>query len=248
VKIALVGSAPSSITRAPYDDPEWTIWGCSPGAYSSLRRVDAFFELHRFDPDDPVWFREYVDWMKALACPLYMIEPLPEFPTSLAYPTEAMIARFGRNFFTSSLAWMAALAIVEIQRAMAASLSADPASDTDVSYEIAFYGVDMAASEEYGLQKPGCLYFIEKARDLGIKVTAPPESDLLRPLPMYGIGEASPMRIKLTIRQRELQGKVNECAAKASKANTEFEAAMREQMFYQGALDDLQYHLNTWCD
>jgi hypothetical protein len=31
-KIALIGSAPSSVGAAPYADRSWTIWGCSPGA------------------------------------------------------------------------------------------------------------------------------------------------------------------------------------------------------------------------
>ena len=32
LKIALVGTAPSSRMLAPYNDPSWKIWGCSPGA------------------------------------------------------------------------------------------------------------------------------------------------------------------------------------------------------------------------
>lgn len=239
MKIALIGSAPSSVALAPYDDPAWTIWACSPGAWRHLRRVDQFFELHRFVPTDPQWDAEYVGFLQGLTVPLHMIEPLPQFPASVAYPKAAMIERFGPNFFTSSLAWMAALAIAAIEEARKLR-----SGDDD---EIAFYGVDMAATEEYALQKPGCLYFIEKARELGIRVTVPPESDLLRPPPLYGIGEADPMRIKLMARRSELEGRMRDAAARASKANAEFETAMREQTYFQGALEDCQYHLNTWC-
>ena len=28
LKIALIGSAPSSIQQAPYHDPSWLVWGC----------------------------------------------------------------------------------------------------------------------------------------------------------------------------------------------------------------------------
>ena len=72
MKIALVGSAPSSVRLAPFDDPSWDIWGCSPGAYPvfAQKRVDMFFELHRWEPpvvgraDQQVpWFTpEYVQW------------------------------------------------------------------------------------------------------------------------------------------------------------------------------------------
>jgi hypothetical protein len=234
LKIALIGSAPSSVALAPYDDPEWKIWACSPGATSSLKRVDAFFEIHRYQPHDTAtWYPEYVGWMRAQTCPVYMIEAHPDFPASVAFPVDAMIERFGRNFWTSSLAWMMALAIVEVEGKAGA--------------EIALYGVDMAATDEYGHQKPGCLYFIEIARSLGITVTIPPESDLDRPLPLYGIGEANPMRIKLTMRKAELDAKIAETSARAEKANREFEAAHREMLYFRGASEDVQYMLNTWC-
>lgn len=234
MKLALVGSAPSSVGLAPYDEPSWTIWGCSPGAHSSLRRVDAFFELHRFDPGDPAWYPEYLTWMRALECPLYMIEPSDAFPNAVAYPKDAILGRFGRNFFTSSLAWMLALAITEVEN------TPEP--------EIGLWGVDMAASEEYGHQKPGCLYFIEKARELGIKVTIPPQSDLGNPLPLYGLGEAHPMRIKLMARRAELEMKMNDAANRADQANRAFEQAMREKLYFAGAAEDCQYMLNTWCE
>jgi hypothetical protein len=231
MKIALIGSAPSSVALAPYDDESWTIWACSPGAYCHLKRVDRFFELHRFMPASGDWSAGYIEWMKGLAAPIYMIEPLPEFPTSVAYPAAEMLERFGPNFFTSSLAWMAALALTQ-----------------EGIEEIGFWGVDMAATEEYGLQKPGCLYFVEMARQMGVKVTTPPESDLLRPLPLYGIGEANPMRIKLMTRRAELTAKRDSCAQDAANLQAQWEAKIREQAFFQGALDDNQYMLNTWCE
>ena len=53
-KIALVGSAPSSIRLAPINDPDWQIWGCSPGAYGVVGpRADVWFEMHRWEPQVP---------------------------------------------------------------------------------------------------------------------------------------------------------------------------------------------------
>jgi hypothetical protein len=37
-KIAVMGSAPSSVALAPFGDPSWEIWGCSPGLYYQAKR------------------------------------------------------------------------------------------------------------------------------------------------------------------------------------------------------------------
>ncbi len=244
MKIALVGSAPSSIHLAPYDDPSWLIWGCSPGAYPHLRRVDAFFEIHRWRPGEDGFTQPYIDWMAGLACPVYVIDPDDAGPlrTAVAYPKEGILDRYGRSFFTSSLAWMLALAIETI-RDDRAKLEREPEGD-----EISLWGVDMAAGEEYGHQKPGCHYFIEKALAENIKVTVPPQSDLLQPLPLYGFGEASPMRIKLETRRKELTMRLAETAEQARMLDAQYQEKVREQAFVQGALDDLQYMLNTWVE
>src|SRR3981189_2150960 len=46
LKVALIGTAPSSRMLAPYNDPSWKIWACSPGNMNVLPRVDVWFELH----------------------------------------------------------------------------------------------------------------------------------------------------------------------------------------------------------
>ena len=51
LKIALIGSAPSSIQQAPYHDPSWLVWGCSPGAYGVVPkgRSNVWWELHLYE-------------------------------------------------------------------------------------------------------------------------------------------------------------------------------------------------------
>ena len=90
-----------------------------------------------------------------------MIDPPPEIPNALAYPVNDMVEKYGPFFFTSSLSWMFAQAL-----------------EREGVEEIGLWGVDMSAHEEYGLQRPGCQYFITLAMQRGIKVTIPPESDL----------------------------------------------------------------------
>ena len=77
MKVALMGSAPSSVQlgpfrdksykefiggkpnlypQAPFLDQTWQIWGCSPGAFGIVPRSDRWFELHRWEPGAQTWF------------------------------------------------------------------------------------------------------------------------------------------------------------------------------------------------
>lgn len=227
-RIALVGSAPTSIALAPTGDPEWTIWGCSPGGRTYLQRLDAWFEIHRWSESDP----EYVAWMKGLTCPVYLTERREDIPASLAYPRDEILAKYpglARSFFTSSLAWMLALAIEQQPE------------------EIGLWGVDMAAGDEYGQQKPGCHFFMLEAEKRGIKVTVPPESDLLRPVAMYGFN-TSPMAIKLAIREAELRQRLAEAEQREQVLTRELQNIVQEKFFISGALDDQNYMRQTWSE
>lgn len=242
MKIAVLGSSPSSMRLAPYSDPAWKIWGCSPGLYPDLPRCDAWFELHRWEP--PVigkpgaqrpWFSpEYVAWMGGLQCPVWMHAPVREIPHSVALPAAVLVEKFGNYFMTSSIAWMMAMAIDQIVVDRQAN-PGRPLSDD----QIGLWGVDMAATEEYGFQRAGCQYFIQMANNLGINVVVPPESDLLRPMPPYGICETDEYWIKATERKRELNSRL---------ANHQQQVAFHQRQadFLSGAIDDLNYHMQTW--
>lgn len=222
VKIALIGSAPSSIHLAPYADASWKVWACSPGAAPHVKRLDAWFEIHSLSDPHAGFTPDYVAWMAQLPCPVYLTELSGHVPGGALYPIAAMQEKYGRYFFTSSLSWMFALALEQpgIQ-------------------EIGLWGVDMSATEEYALQRPGCHFFITLARQRGIKITVPLESDLLQPPVQYGFGTASPMYRKLATRKAELTTRLNEAAAK-------YEHHRNEWNFLKGALDDLEYTMNTW--
>ena len=45
LRVALIGTAPSSRLLAPYQDPAWTIWACSPGNMNTIPKADVWFEL-----------------------------------------------------------------------------------------------------------------------------------------------------------------------------------------------------------
>jgi len=152
---------------------------------------------------------------------VFMNEVRSEIPNSKVLPVKELVDKYGPYFFTSSLSWMFAMAI----EAGATS--------------IGLWGVDMAATEEYGYQRAGCQYFAMLAKAKGIEVGVSPESDLFRPPYLYGISELDHGRIKLVARRRELQERLHN----AQNQSKHFE---NESMFIQGALDDLTWTENTW--
>jgi len=218
-KICLLGTAPSSMMLAPFGNPEWEIWSCSPGTYGAPR-IDRFFELHRWEKAE--WFSDgYIAFLQAFEGPIYMGQIVDEVPNSVPLPWEMLVQKYGPYFFTSSLAWMLAMAIEE------------------GATKIALYGVDMAATTEYENQRLGCQFFAALATAMGIEVGVPPESDLFRPAPLYGICEWSHVWAKQRIRAMELNRRREE-------AQENINTKTKELAFIQGAMDDQDYQLHSW--
>jgi hypothetical protein len=228
LKVALIGSAPASVRLAPYSDPSWKIWGCSPGTYGVMPRVDAFFELHLWEPGQPWFSPEYVQWLTALpdrGVTLWTGAPIPTIPRASILPHQSILDEFDENrwFCTSSLFWMMATAI----RAGAT--------------KIGFWGVDMAATEEYEMQRAGIHYLTYIARARGIEVGAPFESDLFTPRFRYGVDE-------WTHGFRKARARTHELRARMADAQNTAAAKTQEVAFLQGALDDMKYMSETWID
>ncbi len=231
MKIALIGSAPSSVRIAPYGAPDWRIWACSPGAYGVAQNVEAWFELHRWEPGQP-WFSEgYVDFLKNFPGKVWMSEKVNAVKNCHVIPVNALVDTYGPYFFTSSLSWMFAMAIEEILQWRKET--------GQTGGSIGLWGVDMAATEEYGYQRAGCQFFAMLAKSHGIEVGVPPESDLLRPAPLYGVCETSHAWIKTMARRRELEQRLFEC-------QHILEQKQMEVHFVKGALDDLNYMQENW--
>jgi hypothetical protein len=153
---------------------------------------------------------------------LYLQKPDPYFPNALVYPKQEMVEKYGPFFFTSSLSYMFALALEQKPT------------------HIGMWGVDMTANEEYGYQRPGCQYFIQKARDLGVQVVVPVESDVCAPAPQYGYRESNPMYRKLLVRRQEIMQRYQQ--AKSAEASSKVLADT-----LSGALEDIDYMINTWA-
>lgn len=221
-KIALLGSAPSSLHLAPFSDPSWEIWGCSGGGAQGAKRVNRWFEGHHFDTTKPLFSAEYLAFLRSATFPVYMDEPHPEVPTFLKFPRDDLLAAFGPFFMTSTIAWMLAFAI-----------------HFEGPEEIGLWGIDLAADTEYAYQRPGAHHFISVALHRGIKITVPPESDLMKPPPMYGFAPLDPMTVKAIT-------KTNELAAMRAQAQNEAQAAMCKMAHIEGAIAMNEYWKAIW--
>lgn len=220
-KIAIIGSAPSSVGRAPYQDPSWEIWGCSPGVYTVAPRTNRWFELHRWTPEAPWFGPQYAAFVENYPGPVYMATPVETVKNCTLMPVGQLLEKFGPYFFTSTVAWMLAMAIEE---------GAD---------EIGLWGVDMSHESEYGYQRAGCQYMAMIAKARGIHIHVPPESDVLRPPPLYGLCEVNHDWIKTRERVVEIQQRI-------TALQQQQQSAGNEVLFLQGALNDLQHMRNTW--
>lgn len=226
LKVALVGTTPSSKMLAPYNDPSWEIWACSPdNAGGALPRVNRWFEIHGdlgFPGGEP-WEEPYMRWLNDQSFDrLYVNElRLDLFRGAQALPKDELVRTFTALFFTSTPAWMVGMAILE------------------GAAELGLYGLDMASREEYRQQRPGFHHMICLAEARGIAVHAPAESDVLQPAPLYGYSLSTPIGRKLEVRRKELMVRLAACDRAINEARD-------ERLQIAGALDDLDYMQSIW--
>lgn len=239
-KLAILGSAPSSRMLAPFHDPAWDIWACSPAnSMGQLPRVTAWFELHApaaiRAPENWPSHKEYVGWLNEQPFDVFMKEENSLVPKAQAFPWVTLVKKYGPHFFTSSIAWMMAWAI----EGMLAEREEHP--ELAEHQAIKLCGVDMAANGEFEAQRGGCHHFMAECARLGIKLDVPFESDLWRPPPLYAIMEGSPMQRKLSLHGMELN-------QRHEQARGQYAAAEREMFMIQGATAELGYIMRTWLD
>ncbi len=221
-KIAVLGSAVSSVRLAPFDDPTWEIWACSP-ANKSLPRCDVWFELHNPEVKIREGLTEWLDWLKKQPI-VYMQKAYTDYKGSRELPLQELLKNWGPFWWTSQLAYMLAMAIEQKPSV------------------IGIYGVDMAANSEYNQQRLGCQYFIQHiVRNTDIELVVPPESDILEAAPLYGYCESSRQWRKYAARKNEL-------AARIANLNHETDQKLAEKSHLVGAMDDMEYQMAHWAN
>lgn len=167
MKICILGCAPSWKT-APFNDNSVEIWTLNHALISQVPRFDRHFDVHI-----PHWFQRpqdnYFIWLTQNQDKLYISDKCDLYPSANIIDWQSLTRKHGK-YFTSSIAWMMAIALEQ------SSLS-----------DIYLCGVDLLQQEEYQVQRPCVEYFIGKARERGIEVHIQPSSTLLRSEKLYGI-------------------------------------------------------------
>ena len=179
-KVCIVGYAENSRHLAWYDDPDCEIWGVNQ-VYRFIPRMDRNFQIHKDWTDSKKWApgTDQRKWIAESPIPTYMIDHEPSMPNSVAYPLERVRQELGLagtpddpgaglDYFTSSIAFMFALAIAEGFE------------------EIGIYGIDLIIGREYFFEKSCVEFYMGIAHGRGIAVHRPENSALLWQSHRYG--------------------------------------------------------------
>jgi hypothetical protein len=137
--------------KCPYDTE---VWGVNQ-VYRIAKRLDKLFITDgRYRPDtgEVAW---KWDELNALNIPVISLHRFPEIKKLSVYPYRRIVEHFdgmGREFFTNSICYMIAYALYK-------------------GYEkIRMYGIDMATSMEYILERGGIEYWVGRAEGMGVGV------------------------------------------------------------------------------
>lgn len=214
-KIAICGFAASTRMLAPFDDPEWEVWGLNQ-LYRHIPRATRWFDIHGNWREDNVEGTDHPGWLAQCGIPVYMCEREPSVPTSVRYPLESVIERVTSiDYFTSTVAFMVALAILEIDGQVEAELAGrtldSPRGEIDVAKlramtadaysrrEIGIFGIDLIVGTEYEFQKACVEFMLGLAQARGVTIRIPPQCALLSQRWRYGYQtepQAFPIRLK----------------------------------------------------
>ena len=222
--IAIVGTAISSNMLAPFNEPDWEVWGCSMANAEMLpESVQTWFEIHHLDliAGGGPRTKAFIDFL-ARKQRVWLSRLDPRIPQGQVLDAQSLVDKFGPYVFTSTVAWMLAYAITLKPQA------------------IGIYGVDMAAKSEWADQRPACQHFMRIATLSGIKIMVPIESDLLEPPPLYGFAMHDPMFRKLNIQQDELK-------ARLTAAQAAHEQKALEVQFLKGAIEQNEKDVYTYA-
>lgn len=222
-KVAIVGSEMMSHGLAPWDDPSWEIWGSGLGSWK-YPRVDRHYEVHAFDLLEQKFPAEMLEpyFAHLREHPsVRVLERQSALPDAELIPWRKLVKEFSPYFFSSTMAWALAEAIM---------LKVE---------EIGLFGIDCTALEEYQLQRPGVQYFICEAQKRKIRVFSPLESDIMVPAPMYGLREFDNQYRKNLARKDYFLRELRAAEAQAADVNDRIASG-------RALLDMINYELRTW--
>jgi len=200
---------------------EWTEQGLRPESPTDFQAGPP----HPRDPNHVPWLKEW----SGKGMRLYIMEPRPELPNAIVMDREAIFRYFEDGlgtpirYFTNSISWMLAVAIMELA----------PDHQAVEGAEIGVFGVDMMMAggpgSEYGWQRPSCEWLIGWARGAGITIHIPKESDLLKSAWQYGDKQGEYFRKRLQAYRNEMsrrRGEADGAIQQATNAHHELTGAI----------------------
>lgn len=184
-KVALVGYAETTRHLAPFFDEEWEVWGLNQ-LNRWIPRADRWFEMHSEWNAGVVEGTDYPTFLKNLPIPVYMSKLVPGIPNCVRYPKERILENLCVKYFTSTIAEMLGLAIME-------------------GFEtIGLFGIDLAVDEEWSYQKPCAEFWLGVAHGRNIQLILPEQTALLKSRGMYGYNENIDIPIPTKLLKDEL--------------------------------------------
>lgn len=184
--IAILGSHPATVGLAPFDDPKWIIYACSPHNFEhrKLPRFDAWFEVHA-EAAHKTRAEGYINYLKTLPV-VFMRDHknMKDFPGAIPFPEKDMDEKFGPFYKQSSISMMQVVAIDQCEKLYFEGKMPEP--------KIYYCGIMQRGETEYLYQKATIQNIALQAsheknrKALGlpvIKQYAPDVSELWHPIP-----------------------------------------------------------------
>lgn len=248
-KVAIVGFCNSNRDGAPYNDPEFEIWGLNRG-YIFMPRADRWFEMHgrHIYASETRRAKRHVEWLNSFQGPVYMHQAFEEVKQCEVFPLKKLGAHFGANVFRTGATIKEGKRKGFLAPAPERNTAEEPYLAASITYEIALaiyegfeeialYGIDLNTDSEYAWQKPSVEYFLGVAAGRGIKVVLPDNCPLLKGT-LYGRGYLSErpqfmsydqLNVRMKALQKEQDQRQQELAA-LSGAARELEEFILPQM------------------
>ena len=211
--VAILGTAPT-LAITPWDLPDVDYWACAPVIThkpAQGRKIDVIFEMHQIEywgkPEITQRLNEYSD--KNPHIKIYMQDKYQSIKNSEKYPLAEVQAFINhpklRSYFTSTIAYMIALAIVRGYK------------------KIELYGVHMASQEEeYSIQRSCVEALLAFGWGKGVDFWLPDESDVMKSSYLYGYEQSNGILLKAIQYKNGFSNAENECDKKLAKAEQDY--------------------------
>jgi len=170
-RLAIVGAHEATRSNAPFNDPEYEIWGITRYARAEwMKRCDAVIEIHPAPfymnhPED----KDYWEWLLNTELPVYMFDLHMDLKNPVLYPLHGIKNTMLNKSFVHGEHFTNLGSSPDYALALAIYLKYDV---------IDVYGVDMGIDTKYMTQRPGFSFWVGFAAGRGIEVNINCTEDL----------------------------------------------------------------------